>query len=217
MALIYPSASLVPDKATVAKRWLATTTWFDGDVDAVEVPFRCAYRFDDPAGRVGVETLVVHDGGRWLQVPFTYRDAPLPGGDSALIAQMQHSVLGRRWVYPGAADPVAVSCYIRTIIDRGRSATVEFDSDDGRRRVELGVSAHGTGSTGLSGRDVDVLEILDADLDSATARIQTSMGLVTIPYIVEADGDLTTAGPALVGSVPGLDGDVVLATFEPRA
>ena len=67
-------------------------------------------RVDDPAGQVGVETiLVVDEAGAApvvYQVPLTYRAAPLDGAQSALVGTMEHSVLGRRWVYDGPHDPV---------------------------------------------------------------------------------------------------------------
>ncbi len=59
---------------------------------------------------MGVETLLVRVGeGPVLQVPLTYRGAPLPGGESALVGTMEHSVLGPRWVYDGTGDPVYVA------------------------------------------------------------------------------------------------------------
>jgi hypothetical protein len=64
-----------------------------------------SYRFDDPDARVGMETHLVVAGGTLLQVPLTYRDEPLVGADDALIVEMQHSVLGTRWVYDGLRDP----------------------------------------------------------------------------------------------------------------
>jgi hypothetical protein len=52
-----------------------------------------------------METHLVVAGGALLQVPLTYRDEPLTGADDALITEMQHSVLGTRWVYDGLRDP----------------------------------------------------------------------------------------------------------------
>ena len=43
-----------------------------------------------------------------MQVPLTYRDAPLVGAGDAFITEMQHSVLGTRWVYDGVRDPQLV-------------------------------------------------------------------------------------------------------------
>jgi hypothetical protein len=67
-----------------------------------------SYRFDDPEGRVGMETHLVAADGAVVQVPLTYRDEPLPGAEDALITEMQHSVLGTRWVYDGLRDPQLV-------------------------------------------------------------------------------------------------------------
>ena len=67
-----------------------------------------SYRLDDPDGRVGMEIHIVDAGGTILQVPLTYRDEPLAGAGDALITEMQHSVLGTRWVYDGLRDPLLV-------------------------------------------------------------------------------------------------------------
>src|SRR5690349_628864 len=67
-----------------------------------------SYRFDDPDGRVGMETHLLVAGATWFQVPLTYRDEPLEGGEDALITEMEHSVLGTRWVYDGLRDPLFV-------------------------------------------------------------------------------------------------------------
>ena len=63
-----------------------------------------SYRFDDPDGRVGMETFLASAGGTLFQVPLTYRDEPLEKAGNALITEMQHSVLGTRWVYDGLLD-----------------------------------------------------------------------------------------------------------------
>src|SRR5206468_8834107 len=67
-----------------------------------------SYRFDDPTGRVGMETHLCMAGDVLLQVPLTYREHPLDGAEAALISQMEHSVLGTRWVYDGLRDPLFV-------------------------------------------------------------------------------------------------------------
>jgi hypothetical protein len=51
-----------------------------------------------------METHLVTAGDTLLQVPLTYRDEPLDGAAHALITEMQHSVLGTRWVYDGLHD-----------------------------------------------------------------------------------------------------------------
>ena len=42
-------------------------------------------------------------------VPVTYRGAPLAGAEAALLGTSEHGVLGRRWIYDAAQDPVAVA------------------------------------------------------------------------------------------------------------
>lgn len=102
MALFH-AATIVPTKAELIARWAPTRPWGPSPADPVEV--LGSYRFDDPDGRVGMETHLVEAGGLLLQVPLTYRDEPLDGAGEGFITEMQHSVLGRRWVYDGLRDP----------------------------------------------------------------------------------------------------------------
>jgi hypothetical protein len=105
MALFH-RATITPTKDELIVGWAPTQPW----CPPADVPMDVigSYRFDDPGGRVGMETHLVAAGGTLLQVPLTYRDAPLEGGDDALITEMQHSVLGKRWVYDGLGDPLLV-------------------------------------------------------------------------------------------------------------
>lgn len=89
------------------------------------------YRFDDPAGEVGVEGFVVRRGARLQHVVFTYRDARLDAGEARLVATMDHSVLGQRWVYDGTTDPVAIDCFRRALQGEQHQAVLEL-WDDGR-------------------------------------------------------------------------------------
>jgi len=110
MALIY-QAELRPTKLELVSGWAPSQPWFAGDASTAPHSVG-AYRFDDPEGEVGVETLLVrHGDGPTLQLPLTYRGVPLADADEWLIGTMQHSVLGTRWVYDGAGDPV----YLQTL------------------------------------------------------------------------------------------------------
>jgi hypothetical protein len=105
MALLH-RADLRPSKMDLLAAWAPTQPWFDGEVTA-EVVNVSSYRFDDPDGEVGIETILVRAGaGRVMQVPLTYRAAPLDGGEKWLIGTTEHSVLGTRWVYDATGDPV---------------------------------------------------------------------------------------------------------------
>ena len=100
---IFHRATINPTKDELIAQWAPTRPWGPAVGMAMEVIG--SYRFDDPDGRVGMETHLVAAGQTLLQVPLTYRDEPLDGGEDAFITEMQHSVLGTRWVYDGLRDP----------------------------------------------------------------------------------------------------------------
>jgi hypothetical protein len=103
---IFHRATITPTKDELIARWAPTQPWgppADAPLDVIG-----SYRFDDPDGRVGMETHLVNAGGVLFQVPLTYRDEPLESADDALISEMQHSVLGTRWVYDGLGDALFV-------------------------------------------------------------------------------------------------------------
>jgi hypothetical protein len=100
---IFHAATITPTKAELIADWAPTQIW--GPEPHVPIAVIGSYRFDDPDARVGMETHLVTAGNTLLQVPLTYRDEPLAGADDALIVEMQHSVLGTRWVYDGLRDP----------------------------------------------------------------------------------------------------------------
>lgn len=141
MAIIY-RATIQPTKLELLGRWLPTQPWFTGD--AVEPTALGAYRFDDPAGEVGVEAhLVSVADGPALHVPLTYRGAELAGADDALLGTMEHSVLGRRWVYDGCADPVYISALAHALFGRGEQAIENLAGTDESRRPTAVVRGSG--------------------------------------------------------------------------
>jgi hypothetical protein len=101
---IFHRATITPTKAELVADWIPRQDWGPSSTEGMEVVG--SYRFDDPEGRVGMETHLVVAEGTLFQVPLTYRDAPLEdAAEGALITEMDHSVLGRRWVYDGLLDP----------------------------------------------------------------------------------------------------------------
>jgi hypothetical protein len=100
---IFHSATITPTKAELIAAWAPTRSWGPAAADPIDLIG--SYRFDDPNGRVGMETHLVSARGALFQVPLTYRDEPLDGAEDALITEMQHSVLGTRLVYDGLRDP----------------------------------------------------------------------------------------------------------------
>ncbi len=88
------------------------------------------YRFDDPDGEVGVEAMLIGRGGAVFHVPVTYRSAPLEDAAEHLIGTTEHSVLGQRWVYDAAGDPVALACYGRALQGQQEQAVLEIYEGD---------------------------------------------------------------------------------------
>ncbi len=127
MALLH-AASLAPTKLEAITAWLPQQPWATGITGDLEL--LGAYRFDDPHGEVGLETHLVRGGDVVLQVPLSYRGAPLDGADDALLCTMEHSALGRRWVYDGCADPdFAMMLAATTLTGVGQSAQVVVDGE----------------------------------------------------------------------------------------
>lgn len=133
MALLH-RATLRPTKLELLTTWLPGRPWYQG-ATGVEVVSRGAYRFDDPAGEVGIETILVGAAdGPVHQVPLTYRGAPLDDADEWLVGTVEHSALGRRWVYDACADPVYAAALAYAVLGGDGQAEQYFEVD-GRREV----------------------------------------------------------------------------------
>ncbi|MGI5455762.1 maltokinase N-terminal cap-like domain-containing protein [Streptomyces sp. CA-249302] len=108
MAIIHHT-TLKPTKLELLTDWLPTRPWYVGD-GAPELVKAGGFRLDDPEGEVGIEFMVAVDESGpepvAYHVPLTYRGAPLPGAEHALVGTMEHGVLGPRWAYDGIHDPV---------------------------------------------------------------------------------------------------------------
>ncbi|MFJ9822990.1 1,4-alpha-glucan branching protein [Streptomyces sp. NPDC101160] len=103
--------TMAPTKLELLTAWLPTRPWYRGGADAVPQLERAGgFRLDDPEGEVGIEFMVVTDSSgdevHAYLVPMTYRGAPLEGAERGLIGTSEHGVLGTRWLYDGAHDPV---------------------------------------------------------------------------------------------------------------
>lgn len=126
---LFHRATLTPTKAELIAEWAPTQPWgppADAPLDVIG-----AFRFDDPEHRVGMETHVVDAAGTLLQVPLTYRDAPVDGADDVLVGEMEHSALGTRWVYDGLADPQFV-VVLAAVAMTGQGEAIGLAHYDGR-------------------------------------------------------------------------------------
>lgn len=141
MAILH-SAEISPSKLELADAWLNAQSW----APAGEGEMIGGYRFDDPAGEVGIEGLLVRRGETVLHVPLTYRGAPLEGAEESLVTTMTHTVLGDRWVYLAAGDPVAREVFFAALSGGATQAALEVHQADGTvefREPPVQVVAHG--------------------------------------------------------------------------
>lgn len=154
MALVYPNATLEPSKRELVDAWLPTRPWYDGRAGRKPTG---SFRFDDPAGEVGVEGFLWGgEGLSTLLVPLTYRGAPLEGAEEHLVGTTEHSELGRRWVYDGCADPVFVRALVTAVLTGGRGVDHEYDLGEGPQSAPTNAQVRGTGSASATVPDVGV-------------------------------------------------------------
>jgi Maltokinase N-terminal cap domain len=194
MALIH-QATLRPSKQELVAAWLPARKWYTGPTGEVE---RVAtFRFDDPAGEVGIETMLIRVAdGPVFQVPLTYRGAPLPGADAWLLDTSEHSVLGKRWIYDATADPVYAAALAGAILANTGQAP-QYEEIDGRLQPrDLPMTITSTTSEPTPPPAVDVVhQVSDAD----PTRIVTNTVELAIVRRVTQD--------------PGLTGTLLTATW----
>ena len=210
MAIVHKGASLVPNKIQLVTEWMPHQRWYHGKGHVPVLRRVGGFRFEDPEGEVGIETLLLVDEAAAppvvYQVPLTYRSAPLEGAESALLGTMEHSVLGTRWVYDGPHDPAYVSELVGTILG-GRV------SDEAQASVGSNALAVGS-STGHHAGQVSSSTVLTGEQSNTSiiCRMSAAGGGPAEPLIVKVfrtvqDGDnpdvvvqsaLTEAGSARV-------------------
>lgn len=211
MALIH-QATISPTKLEALTAWLPGRSWLDG-ADVSTLTQVGAYRFDDPAGAVGIETLLVGtaDGGL-LQVPLSYRSAPLAGAEDALVTTMRHSVLGPRWAYDGCADPVAMRALAAAILTGGHEAELELDTGTGLERREPTVRVVGNGTPPAALPELAAV----AATDGSDATVVSAGALVlTVRRRLDRPEPPTAGAHTLHGTWSGTDVPVLLATARP--
>jgi hypothetical protein len=210
MALVH-HATLNPGKQELVESFLASRTWARG----LEVTGKVAeYRFDDPAGEVGVETILWDTGnGRMIQTPLTYRAAPLAGAERFLIGTTEHSVLGTRWVYDGCGDPVWARTLVETIATGGSQAAMYFE--DGGTRVDIPARMQVRGSGHAGGRIPAVISV-DQVADDSTVTIARAGGVEirVARTLGESDGTDLGDGDRLTGRIGDDGAELVLAVMR---
>jgi hypothetical protein len=223
MADIY-AAQLDPTKPEAVATYLSAR--LGAGVTAQDLRMITSFRFDDPAGEVGCEThiaavTVPQRGELLVQVPFTYRGAPLEGAPAeALVTRMDHSVLGDRWVYDAAFDPVYATELLLAITDAGGAAEqFAVGSDGSRTQITEGLAnVRGTGApTDPADAAVDDVAATDDALTPAVERtadatvIRLRGASVAVLTVLDADGRSDGAGGRLLATWDGQQTPVELA------
>jgi len=198
-------AQITPTKAELIAGWLPSRPWSGGAAEPLEA--LGAYRFDDPAGEVGIETHLVRTAeGAVFQVPLTYRGDPLAGADRHLVGTMEHTHLGRRWVYDGCGDPVYVTALTMAIRTGGREAEEWVETGGAPVRRAATAQVVGSGAPGSAAPVIEAVEPVD---DSATTTVPGLVVLRRVGHVVSPGGAETLTGtwsgqvePALLAYLP---------------
>jgi hypothetical protein len=197
MALLH-DATLTPSKMTLIRDWLPDRPWFEGEGKVRKVG---AYRFDDPAGEVGMEAFLVHaEVGPVMHVPMTYRGAPLAGAEDFLIGTTEHSVLGRRWVYDACGDPVWAAALATAVLGGGTEVEQVIEEDG--RLVQYPSSATVRGS-GSGEQMVPDVASVSCRVDGSTTVVSAGDLELVVVHVVGAD---PAAPYTLTGRWDGGDG-----------
>ena len=201
-------ATLSPSKQEIVEAWLPGRPWSEGRTIAEKV---AEYRFDDPDGEVGVETILWRaDDGSVLQTPLTYRAAPLAGAEPHLITTTAHSVLGERWVYDGCGDPVWARTLVAAILTGARQSPMFFEEDGRRIDIPPRMEVRGSGR----GDDADVPEVGRVDSVSDDGAVTTVLAGTVELAVARVVGTPLGEGPHLGGTVGGSDEPIVLAVLR---
>lgn len=207
MALLH-RANLHPSKLELLAAWLPSRRWYQGDAGAAPVRV-AACRFDDPAGAVGIETMLVRAGdGPIHQVPLTYRGAPLAGGDEWLVGTTDHSALGQRWVYDAAGDPVYVAALARAIFTGAGQALEYFEVDGRREDREPDMTVTGSGTPDA---DVPTVGGIQRVVDGHPTLVVTDSVEVTVIRRVGDQAGVVPAQATLTGRWGGQPAPLPLA------
>ena len=218
MADIY-AAHLDPTKPEAVATYLSAR--LGTGVTTEDLRMITSFRFDDPAGEVGCETHIVavtvpQRGELLVQVPFTYRGAPLEGApEEALVTRMDHSVLGDRWVYDAAFDPVYATELLLAITDAGGAAEqFAVGSDGSRTQIVDGLaSVRGTGASAAAAHaatdDAPQNPAVEETKGSTVIRLRGAA--VEVVRVLDASAVTGTDAGQLIATWDGQETPVVLA------
>ncbi|MER5710612.1 1,4-alpha-glucan branching protein [Streptomyces sp. NPDC002122] len=177
MAVIHRT-TMQPTKLELLAAWLPTRDWYTGREEGPSPAKAGGFRLDDPAGEVGIEFMVVTDGPEAAYlVPLTYRGAPLDGAEHALIGTSEHGVLGTRWIYDGAHDPVLVGQLYALL--HGRAVAQAQSVNDTPDPTVSVTPEEGGGASGAA--DAELVRVTDrSDHTAVVVRASGAPGELTL-------------------------------------
>lgn len=208
---VHVSATIVPGKLELLQAWVPDQPWAVG-TDTSSLTQLGSYRFDDPAGDVGMEThLLGTADGRILQVPLTYRGAPREAAGSTLITTMTHTVLGQRWIYDGCTDPLYATALATTILTGGREADLYWSTENGLilQPSDTHVQGRSSPSPDLPSRDLPSFDELVVTTQDTTTQMRGDTTLIL--YRTPTQG---TESLGLTGTWPGQAVPLLLAVTD---
>lgn len=214
MAIIY-RAQIRPTKLELIGSWLPPQPWF-GSRRVDRLASLGAYRFDDPSGGVGIETLLVGVAGVVVQVPMTYRGAPLAGAEAALMGTMEHSVLGTRWVYDACADPVYANELATAILTGGTQVDEFVEGDAGPTLRASTASVKGSGAPDAEVMRVANVDDLSVSTTGTASTITAPTWELTVARVVESGGSFPRVEAELIGTWAAQPQPVRLASGRHR-
>lgn len=191
MAVIHRT-TMSPGKLELLAEWLPSRPWWAGA--SPDLAKAGGFRLDDPAGEVGIEFFVALDSGTGPSVayflPLTYRGAPVPELEHALITTAEHGVLGTRWVYDGAHDPVLVAALLAFLM-----GSVPAQAQNDSHTLDDTVARHWpyppvVARPGLTGGLGGGLTVED-DAHGTTVRVGTPGPDVLLRLVRRFDGEAT--------------------------
>jgi hypothetical protein len=214
MAILHAQATLRPSKLEALTTWLPTRSWYRGAVTP-ELTRVAGYRFDDPDGEVGMETMLVRAGdGPVYQIPLTYRGAPLEGREEFLVGTSDHSALGPRWFYDACGDPLYARV-LSTVILTGAGEADEIALIDGREeRRQPSMTVRGSGTAGTPAPSVDaIVRVSDGDPTLVVADgVELSIRRVLDSLVLDSPGG--AGHGVLTGTWKGQTSPVVLVGLK---
>ncbi|WP_051441996.1 maltokinase N-terminal cap-like domain-containing protein [Arthrobacter sp. H14] len=219
---------LQPPLPELLRSWLPGQRWYPAKGVPVSLRRVGGIRLQDPAGEVGLEVhLIAVDSGERvdvINVPLSYRSAPLEGAENGLVGEAVHSRgddgdggsygsasepgggSGRRWIYDGAHDPVFVAAWLELMRTRSTTSDGRASGDGVPQFTNHTPQAGPAKSKVLTGEQSNTSAVIQDDTMPSIVKFFRVLSAGVNPD-VEVGAGLTAAGceevPATYGWVAG--------------